>query len=195
MTKKDQSLALQNKVAAEQTIRKIEALYGPFSEDEILYYKRKLTKDGKPVINSFQKQLVGYLFFKEFGDPITINSINQHDYIKLIIAGKKLLLNSGMILLPYIISSKVTRVATRKSINKKELIRLESSELYSTLKEKYNNPKVEQRILEMIGKCISSSFEIIDYDAERKMPTEYDGRLVPIMENIYEELIFFVCMI
>lgn len=195
LVKKDEALYLQNKVAAEQTVRKIEAMYGPFSIDEIEYYKKKLTKDGKPIINSFQKQLVGYMFFKEFGDPISMYSINQHDYIKLIIASKRVLLKSGMILLPYIISSKVTKVATRKSINKKELLRLQSSKLYSSLKEKYNNPKLELRILDLIGKIIASSFEIIDYDPMSKKPTEYDGKTVPIMENIYEEVIFFVCNI
>ena len=101
--------------------------------------------------------MVGYLFFKEFGDPISLNTINQTDYIKLIIAGKRLLLHSGMVILPYIISSRVTRTATRKNVNKKELIRLESSELYNQAKAKYNNPKMEQRILEIIGKVISSS--------------------------------------
>ena len=105
-----------------QAVRKIEALYGPFSDEEINHYKKKLTKDGRPVINPFQKQMVGYLFFKEFGDPISLNTINQTDYIKLIIAGKRLLLHSGMVVLPYIISSRVTRTATRKNVNKKELI-------------------------------------------------------------------------
>ena len=179
-----------------QAVRKIEALYGPFSDEEINHYKKKLTKDGRPVINPFQKQMVGYLFFKEFGDPISLNTINQTDYIKLIIAGKRLLLHSGMVILPYIISSRVTRTATRKNVNKKELIRLESSELYNQAKAKYNNPKMEQRILEIIGKVISSSFKIIDYNTERHCPTDIDGLMVPINNDIIdEELIFFICMI
>ena len=116
----------------------------PFSDEEINHYKKKLTKDGRPIINPFQKQMIGYLFFKEFGDPVSINTINQTQYIKLLIAAKRLLLNTGMVILPYIISSRVTRVATRKSINKKELIKLESSELYNQVKAKYNNPKIQK---------------------------------------------------
>ena len=194
--KKDEALFLQNKVAAMQAVRKIEALYGPFSDEEINHYKKKLTKDGRPVINPFQKQMVGYLFFKEFGDPVSLNTINQTDYIKLIIAGKRLLLHSGMVVLPYIISSRVTRTATRKNVNKKELVRLESSELYNQAKAKYNNPKMEQRILEIIGKVISSSFEIIDYDVDHHCPSDIDGLMVPINNDmIDEELIFFICMI
>ena len=101
-----------------------------------------------------------------------------------------------MVVLPYIISSRVTRTATRKNVNKKELVRLESSELYNQAKAKYNNPKMEQRILEIIGKVISSSFEIIDYDVDHHCPSDIDGLMVPINNDmIDEELIFFICMI
>ena len=87
LNKKDEALHLQNKVSAEQTVNKIEALYGPFSEAEIEHYRKKLTRDGAPMINEFQRQLVGYMYDKDFGDPITMNAIhNQTDYIKLIIA-------------------------------------------------------------------------------------------------------------
>ena len=179
-----------------QAVRKIEALYGPFSDEEINHYKKKLTKDGRPVINPFQKQMVGYLFFKEFGDPVSLNTINQTDYIKLIIAGKRLLLHSGMVVLPYIISSRVTRTATRKNVNKKELVRLESSELYNQAKAKYNNPKMEQSILEIIGKVISSSSALLDSDVDHHCPSDIDGLMVPINNDmIDEELIFFICMI
>ena len=171
-------------------------LYGPFSDDEINYYRKRLIKDGRPIINAFQKQLIGYLFFKDFGDPVSLNTINQTQYIKLIIAAKRILLNSGMIILPYIISSRVSRVATRKNITKKEQTRLESSELYNKVREKYNNPKVESKVLEIIGKIISSSFEIIDWDDDNKRPGQYDMLNVPIINDIIdEEVIFFVCTI
>lgn len=196
LTKKDESLYLQNKIAAESTVNKIEMLYGPFSDDEINYYRKRLIKDGRPIINAFQKQLIGYLFFKDFGDPVSLNTINQTQYIKLIIAAKRILLNSGMIILPYIISSRVSRVATRKNITKKEQTRLESSELYNKVREKYNNPKVESKVLEIIGKIISSSFEIIDWDDDNKRPGQYDMLNVPIINDIIdEEVIFFVCTI
>lgn len=197
LNKKDEALALQNKVAAEQTVNKIEALYGPFSEAEIKHYRKKLTKDGAPVINSLQRQLVGYLYYKDFGDPITMNAIrNQTDYIKLIIAGKRILLKSGMTILPYIISSKVLRVASRKIINKKDMILIENSSLYEQIKAKYNNPKIEQKIWEFIGSIISSSFEIIDWDNEKNAPSQYDGIQVPMINDIVnEELMFFISSI
>ena len=55
---------------------------------------------------------------------------------------------------------------------------------------------MEQRILEIIGKVISSSFEIIDYDVDHHCPSDIDGLMVPINNDmIDEELIFFICMI
>ena len=196
LNKKDESLFLQNKVSCEQTVKTIELKYGPFDEEEIMYYKKRLTQDNKPVINSFQKQLISYLFFKDFGDQVSIQSINQIDYIKLLIAAKRILLNSGLVILPYIISSKVTRVATRKNINKKETTKITNGENWQQILAKYNNPKISQRVLEMIGKINSSTFEIIEYDLEHHCPSERDGIQVPICSDlINEELSFFILMI
>ena len=196
LNKKDEALAMQNKVAAEQTVLKIEALYGPFTDAEIEFYRRALTKNGAPIINQLQKQLVGYLFDKEFGDPVTLNAIkNGTDYIKLIIAAKRILLKSGMTILPYIISSKVLRTASRKIISKKDMCRIETSNLYEQIKNKYRNPKIEQRIWEFISTIVSSTFEIIDCD-QNGNPLEYNGIKVPIiLDIVYEELMFFICNI
>ena len=188
---------IQNKVAAEMTVKHIEEIYGPFEEEEINWYKKKLTVDGAPVINYFQRQLVGYLYYKDFGDPITFMSLhNNTDYIKLIIAAKRMLLNSGMVLLPYIISSKVMRTATRKIIGKKDTAKYENSLLYQQIKEKYDNENLLQKVWELIATVISSSFEIIDYDIEHHCPTQYDGILVPMINDIVsEEMQFFITSI
>lgn len=194
LNKKDESIMLQNKVAAEQATRKIEAIYGPFSSEEINHYKKKLTRDGSPVVNGLQKQLVGYLYYKDFGDPITMNAIkNQEDYIKLLIAAKRMLLGIGMVILPYIISSKVLRTASRKMINKRDMIRIENNPLYQQIKDKYRNEKIESKIEEFIGTVISSSYEIIDWDNETKSPSIYDGQQVPMINEIVtEELLLFI---
>ena len=197
LNKRNEALAMQNKVAANQTVDKIEALYGPFSQAEIDHYKKKLTRDGDPVINALQKQLVSYLYDKEFGDPVTINSIrNQTDYIKLLIASKRILKKAGMTILPYVISSKVIRTASRKVVNKRDQLRIEKSTLYEQIQQKYKNPKIEQKIWEFIGVVISSQFEIIDWDEENGCPSQYDGIKVPmIVDLLTEELLFFISII
>ena len=192
LTKVDEALYIQNLVAAEDGMNIIRAMYGPFSKEEIDFYKERL-KDGISLcrINSFQGGLIFNLFYKFFGDPQTINSIDLEDYVTLIIAARRILESSGMVLLPYIISAKVNRLAVRKTVNKKELLRIESSSLYASLKEKYRNEKVEKHVLGLIATTLSSEFEVIDPD-----DPEVDGCKINVLpEIIGEELMMYVGLI
>ena len=192
LAKRDEALAIQNKVSAEQTVRSIVDKYGPISNEEILHYKKKLTLDGAPLMNYFQMQLVGYLYYKELGDPATFMSLhNSIDYIKLIICGKRMLQNAGMVILPYVISSKITRTATRKNISKKGISKYEKSALYQQICQKYTSDKVRNKVWEFIGTVASSQFEIIDF--KDGSPTEYDGKNLPMIQDlVYEEMFFFI---
>ena len=101
-----------------------------------------------------------------------------------------------MTILPYVISSKVIRTASRKIVNKRDQLRIEKSTLYEQIQQKYKNPKIEQKILEFIGVIVSSQFEIIDWDEENGCPTQYDGIKVPmIIDILTEELLFFISFI
>ena len=169
----------------------IELVYGPFSEDEINFYIKKLSKDGSFTINSFQESLVFNLYYKYFGDTISIKAINQRDYIKLIIAAKKILESNRLIIMPYIVSSKVKRLITRKSVNKKELSKLQSSPFYKLVLDKYKNPKIENQILSMIAGILSSEFEIIDFYDD-----ELDGKLVETnIDLLLEEVLMYILLI
>jgi hypothetical protein len=116
------------------------------------------------VINNFQKQLVFNLFYKYFGDSISINAINVNDYIKLIISAKKMLKAGAMGYLPYIISGKVNKIVSRKTLNKKEIAEMEASQYYPLVKDKYKHDKIMQQILGTIATIITSNFSIIDYE-------------------------------
>ena len=194
LNKKDEAIILQNKVSANQVVETAELLYGPFSKEEIMHYKLKLQKNNTPVINTLQKQLIGYLFYKDLGDPQTLFALkNQESYIKLILAAKRMLLQSGMVMLPYIISSKVLRVTSRKIINKKDIIRIELNPLYAQLQQKYKNPNIEEKIKELIAIVASSSFEIIDWDVNTNSPSQFDGVQIPMINDIItEELLIFI---
>ena len=103
----------------------------------------------------------------------------------------------GMVLLPYIISSKVLRVTSRKVINKRDMIRIRNSDLYPQLMNKYgNNPLMEQKICELIGTINSSSYEAIDWDEKNNTIGEDDGKIVPIeVEKLTHEMLLFITMI
>lgn len=172
-------------------MNQIRMMYGPFDPDEILFYKHRLSDGGKCTVNAFQRDLVFNLFFKYFGDTNTINAINLDDYVTLIIAAKRILEASGMVLLPYILSSKVLRLASRKSINKKELTKLESSPLWAQIQNKYRSDKIEKHILSIIAIILSSEFEIIDPE-----DLELNGqRIAVIPELICEEVLMYISLV
>ena len=191
LTKTDESLLLQNQVASDDAMDQIRIIYGPFEDEEINFYKHRLSDGCKCTVNSFQRDLVFNLFFKFFGDSNTINAINLDDYVTLIIAAKRILEACGMVLLPYIISSKVIRLASRKNVNKKELTKLESSPLWEKIKNKYRNDKIEKHILSIIAIILTSEFEIIDPD-----DPELDGQKITVVpELICEEVLMYVTLI
>lgn len=191
LQKSDSALYLQNEVACRASMELIEALYGPFDKNEIDFYIHRLSDGSGSVINSFQKELVFDLFYKYFGSPTTINSINVVDYVELVIAARRILEAAGMVLLPYIVSGKVERLATRKSINKKELTKLELSPTYQQVKDKYRNDKVEKQIHGIIATIMSSDFEDIEYEDK-----ELDGTRIQIIpELVLEEVPLFISLI
>lgn len=191
-TKADSSLQSQNEIACQEAMSMIKMRFGPFEQEEINFFKKRLaSEDGQVKINSLQKMLIFNLFYKYFADTATTNCINLDDYITLILAARKVLEENGMYLLAAIVSSKIIRLATRKSVNKKEMTKLESSELYEAIRNKYRNPKIEKQILSIIAALLSSDFEFIDFD-----DPEIDGKKIVVTSEIAsEEVLMYVSMI
>ena len=96
-----------------------------------------------------------------------------------------------MVILPYIISSKVVRIPNKKNINKKEFLKIESDPLWQQIRLKYRNPKIEQEILGQIAIILSSEFKIIDY-----YDKELDGKKVEIISDIVvQEYLLYILLI
>ena len=180
--KLNEAIMIQILVNCKTTMDRIELQYGPFEEDEIMYYYHMLCKDGEFKVNSLQKRLVSYLFAKEFGEVQSAQIVNNRQYIILIIAAKRMLASKGMMLLPHIIGGRVNRLVSKRNINKKELQKIESSPYYSMIHEKYYNEKTEQDVLCLIAQILSSEFQFIDYN----MP-QYTGNLIPIIPDVVSE--------
>lgn len=191
-TKADEALYLQNVVNARDAMKRIELLYGPFEQGEIDLYVEELTEDGIFKINDFQKKLIFNLFYKIFGDTISLKAINRDDYIKLIIAARRLLESKRMVALPYIISGKVLRFVQRKNLNKKELLKIESSPYYEFILKKYeNNEKIIQEMTSTFAAILSSTFQIIDYHDK-----ELHGRKVEMMPDyILEDMMIYMTIV
>jgi len=180
LTKADESLYLQNEINYQYSMRKIEDKFGPFDPKEVAFYRKELTDENHEIINNFQKQLIFNLFYKYFGDTTSINAINGDDYIKLMIAARKMLKDNMLAILPYVVSSKVNKVVSRKNLNKKELLEMEADQNYPLVVEKYKNQKVLHQILGTIATIITSSFTAIDYhDKELNgLPIHIDSKFI-----------------
>lgn len=191
LRKDDSALLLQNRVAYRSSMDQIEFIYGPFDPEEVQFYYKALSDGDYLPMNSYQKDLVFNLFYKFFGDPKTLNSIDSTDYVKLIIAAKRILEDAGMILLPHIISSKVVHLATRKNINKKDMMKLEASEVYQQVRQKYRSKKIEKHIWALIATTMTSDFQAI----EPEFP-EINGKKIQIIPDlILEEIPQYVNLI
>lgn len=191
MTKQDEALYLQSKVNSQFTMKKIERQWGPFDPEEIRFFKKELRNENGEIINGFQKQLIFNLFYKYFGDTASINAINEDDYVKLMLVARKMLRNDMMVFLPYIISSKVEKIVGRKTLNKKELLKMEQSQYYPMIQDKYKNDKLIKQILGTIATIITSTFHIIDYNDR-----ELNGKLISIEPDIIiEEALLYILLI
>ena len=175
----------------EETMKRIETVYGTTDQWELDFYKDRLKDDKGVIINGFQKQLIFNMFYKDFHDTESIYAINSNDYVKLMLAAKKILLQNQMIVLPYIISSKVEKFVGRKSVNKKEMTKLQASSYYPLIVNKYHNEKIEKIILSMIATIISSDFTIIDYENKA-----IDGQKIETVPDIIiEEMLAYALLI
>lgn len=172
---------------------KIESNWGPFDQREIDFYKRQLKSESTgEIINAFQKQLLFNIFYKYFEDTISIHAINTEDYIKLMIVSRRILKNQyNMALLPYIISGKVNKVVSRKTLNKKEILEMQNSQYYPLVLKKYGNPKTIEQVLATIATIITSSFSVIDYQ-----DPELNGQIIKTDPKIIiEEFLMYILLI
>lgn len=192
LTKQDEALYIQNKVNCQETMNSIDRKFGPFDPDEIRFYMIELQKDGKGLINNFQKDLIFQLMYNEFGDTISIKSINKEDYVKLMIAAKRKLMAKGLKILPYIISSRIVRFSNKKNINKKESQKLQLSAEYAAIMKKYKSDKMEKLILTIIAQIISSEFQVISYNNPDEHGIIIDSS---ISEYVSHEVLQYIQMI
>ena len=190
--KLNESILIQTQVNCSSTIKRIEIKYGPFSEEEIMFYYKELCKNGKFVVNSLQKTLITYLFAKEFDDSQSAKIVNIREYIILIISAKRILESYNLFYLPYMVGGRVNRIVTKKTINKKELQKFEASKFYPLIHQKYNNEKIEQDVIpSLVAQILSSEFQSIDY-----YHPENNGIILhPMPDIVLEEVSRFIMLI
>ena len=90
------------------------------------------------------------------------------------IAANKILLANGMVVLPYLVSSKVIKMPKKKAINKKLIQMIVSDPLWQKIREKYHDDEaILEDILDKIGVAISSEYKIVSM-----REPEYNGCII-----------------
>lgn len=182
--KLNEAIMIQTKVNCSSTMERIEIKYGPFDEQEILFYYHELCKDGQFVVNSLQSALIFFIFAKEFGEMQPTRIVNIRQYIILIIAAKRKLQSERMNKLPYMVGGRVNRVVSKKNINKRELEKIESSVYYQFIKTKYKEEKIIKDILTLIAQVLSSEFQYIEYHMPDRI---HNGETISILPDVVSE--------
>lgn len=194
LSKTNESLVILNSFCANKTMEILNEKYSYLlSEEKVDYYIHELKRGGKIVINPFQMYLIFNQFYKYFGEPNSMQSIdNIRSYAKLMIIGKEILKDQGFIILPEILGGRINRIVSRTNINNKELSKIKASEHYRQLEIKYaSNEKIYKQILNDIGIFLSSDFSLIDYDTK---PIK-DIKINVIPDIIIDEYLLFVLSI
>ena len=187
----NEALLIHNQVNFKNTMKQIEERFGPFSKEEIDYYKIELSKGRKSPIVPHQKMLVCYLFYKWFGDPSSLGSIDLTNYIKLIIAAKRILASNGLYTMEAILSGKFVKVIKRVNMNKKELLKITSSNTYESVASIYRNEKITNLLVSMLATIVSSKFQIIDFDNKENTGKAF----IPQQELLNEEFLIYASLI
>lgn len=191
LSKKNEALLMHNQVNFHSTMKQIEDRFGPFSKEEIEYYKIELSKGRKSPIVPHQKILVCYLFYKWFGDPSALGSMDLTSYIKLIIAAKRLLAANNLHTMEAILSGKFVKVIKRVNMNKKELQKITSSSTYEAVADIYHNEKITNLLIAMLATIVSSKFQIIDFENQENTGIPF----VPQQELLNEEFLIYASLI
>ena len=191
LSKKNEALLMHNQVNFHSTMKQIEERFGPFSKEEIEYYKVELSKGRKSPIVPHQKILVCYLFYKWFGDPSSLGSIDLTSYIKLIIAAKRILAANNLHTMEAILSGKFVKVIKRVNMNKKELQKITSSSTYEAVAAIYHNEKITNLLIAMLATIVSSKFQIIDFENKENTGLPF----VPQQELLNEEFLIYASLI
>ena len=95
----------------------------------------------------------------------------------------------GLINIAEVLSSKVSKYATKKSMSKDSVNNIRASELFTQLEMKYNNPKVIQQWFDLLGIIKSSSFIIIDYHNKN-----IDGVTLPMEDDRLNDEFMKFCL-
>jgi hypothetical protein len=187
----NESEIIINKVNIKVTIKHIIRKYGiKISEDELRYYIKDFA------LNRLQKNMMFLFFSKYFGSAISLYNCNVKEYVTLLVLMKKILEKNNFIYLQKILTGRIETVNEKKSLNKKNLLKIIESDKYKVIIEnKFPNTIFNimdsNIITKLIATILNNKFTTYDFEAPKQ-----EGDEIKVNSDIIsEEVLRFIEMI
>lgn len=180
-----------NKVNIKMTINYLLKKYDiKISKDEIKYYIKDFS------LNRLQKNMMFLFFSKYFGSAISLYNCNVKQYVTLLIMMKKILEKNNFSYLQKILTGKIEVVNEKKSLNKKNLLKIIESDKYRVIIEnKFPNTIFNimdsNIITKLVATILNNKFTSHDFDETSK-----DGEEIKVNSDVVsEEVLRFIEMV
>ena len=173
MTKIDESQIIRCDVSIIDIRRRVQALIGSISDEEVEYYMTNFN-----MTSTFHSMLFGYVYAKMFDGYTEIRNIGVVDRTALWVAAKRQLIKEEYKQLPDLLTSNIKgRTSSRLLQNTKYTNKLTSAEKYMKLQdEKYSTLKGfrEEEMLSIISKVLNNIYTYVDYNDQEKTGEEIE---------------------
>lgn len=186
--KVDETRSIRSTKALEDVMKKLEAKYGPISEDEIDFYTERLFN-----MDKFHNTMINYNYAKEFGGFTELKSASIRQIMKFVIYAKREMDKKGYTQLQWFMSSLLRgKLSNRLLQNNKFVNKLKTSSTYRHLVEDKYGVMMDgvdvDPILKIISRILNNTYVFIEYD----LP-ELTGETIDFNEDIIsDELLNFI---
>jgi hypothetical protein len=187
----NESEIIINKVNIKVTIKYLMRQYGiEISKEELKFYMKDFS------LNRLQKNMMFLFFSKYFGSAISLYNCNIKEYVTLLLMMKKILEKNNFLYLQKILTGRIENVNEKKSLNKKNLLKIIDSEKYkSIIDNKFPNTIFNimdsNIITKLVATILNNKFTSYDFDNQDTL-----GEEIKVNSDIIsEELLRFVEMI
>lgn len=187
MTKLNESIECINKISINDVIAKIKIdndLH--YTADELAFYKENVS------INRLQRTMLFLFYGKYFYGIENLYNCNIDQYIELLLIMKKKLIQDNFNVIPMILTAKTGRYKEKKSLTKKNLLKVVENPKYKDIIESkytYSQKAIIEtsQIIKEIGSILVNKFMLCDYG------NELNGEEIIInSDNVIEEILRFI---
>ena len=163
MSKQDESQIIRCEVSIKDVVRRLERMYGEFTDEEIEYYMCNTD-----MTSSFHNMIFGYVYAKMFDGYVEIKNMGLVDRVCLLIAAKRMMNQENKKQLAWLLTSNIKgRTSARLLQNNRFTNKLTSDEAYNKLiDDTYQALKGfrEDEVLSIISRVLNNVYTYVEYD-------------------------------